>query len=80
MPKPRGRKTLKDELGILQRYSDLTEPYFKVIKQNLESDRKDDQRWAAEQLKNAFVKMIPQEVSADGVMPFTLIIKPRDVE
>jgi hypothetical protein len=74
-----GRKSHREELQILRRYSDLTEPYFKVIKKHLESNNVEDQRWAAEQLKNAFVKMIPQEVSSDNpMMPFTLVIKPSD--
>jgi hypothetical protein len=78
MKKP-GRKSLRDEAGILQRYSDLTAPYFKVIREHLESERKEDRRWAAEQLKNAFTKMIPQEVSGGlAELPFTLIIKPKD--
>lgn len=74
-----GRKSLRDEAGILQRYSDLTAPYFRVIREHLESERKEDRRWAAEQLKNAFTKMIPQQIDADVPgLPFTLVIKPAD--
>ena len=39
MPKTPGRKTLKDEIGILQRYSDLTQSYFNVIRDHLDSER-----------------------------------------
>jgi hypothetical protein len=62
-----GRKSLKDELGILRRYADLTEPYFKFLTQMLKSKSKADKMWAAEQLKNAFPKFIPQQVGGlDG--------------
>lgn len=62
-----GRKSLKDELGILRRYADLTEPYFKFLEKMLKSKSKKDQMWACEQLKNAFPKFIPQQVGGlDG--------------
>jgi hypothetical protein len=62
-----GRKSLKDELGILRRYADLTEPYFKFLNKMLTSKSKKDQMWACEQLKNAFPKFIPQQVGGlDG--------------
>lgn len=60
-----GRKSLRDELKLMERYSSLTEPYFKVLKKHLESERKDDQRWAADNLKNAFARMIPQDINAE---------------
>jgi len=70
---------MRDEVGILRRYSDLTAPYFKVLRDHLDSEKKEDRRWAAEQLKNAFIKMIPQEASGEAAgLPFTLIIKPKD--
>ena len=62
-----GRKSLKDELGILRRYADLTEPYFKVLKARLNSKNKKEQDWAVEQLTKAYTKMIPQQVGGlDG--------------
>ena len=61
-----GRKTLKDELGILRRYADLTEPYFKFLNQMLTSANKKDKMWAAEQLKNAYPKFIPQTLEGSG--------------
>jgi hypothetical protein len=61
-----GRKSMREELGILRRYSDLTEPYFKFLKDCLEGDDKDDKKWAADNLKNAFAKMIPQTLDGMG--------------
>jgi hypothetical protein len=61
-----GRKSLKDELQILRRYADLSEPYFKVLKDHLNSESKEDQRWAADNLKSAFAKMIPQKLEGAG--------------
>ena len=61
----RGRKSLKEELKIMERYAELTQPYFRVLRKHLESEAKEDQRWAADNLKGAFAKMIPQDVKAD---------------
>jgi hypothetical protein len=62
-----GRKSLKDELGVLRRYADLSESYFKVLKAKLESDVDPAaQMWAVEQLTKAFVKMIPQTIAGEG--------------
>lgn len=60
-----GRKSLKDELKMFDRYSELTEPYFRVLKKHLNSEKKEDEKWAVEQLTKAFTKMIPQDVNAD---------------
>ena len=61
-----GRKSYLEELEIAHRYTALTEPFFKVLKKNLESEDKADQKWAVEQLGKAFVKMIPQDVTSGG--------------
>ena len=61
-----GRKSLKDELQIKQRYADLSAPFFKVLKEHMESAVKADQQWAVEQLSKAFVKMIPTEITGEG--------------
>jgi hypothetical protein len=62
-----GRKSLKDELKMFERYSELTEPYFRVLKKRLESGKIDQENWAVEQLTKAYTKMIPQEITGkDG--------------
>jgi hypothetical protein len=61
-----GRKSWTEELEIAQRYSDLSEPAFKVLKSMLNSKDKNDQKWAVEQLGKAFVKMIPQDHTSGG--------------
>lgn len=61
-----GRKSWTEELKIAQRYSDLTEPAFNVLREMLESEDKADKKWAVEQLGKAFVKMIPQDVTSGG--------------
>ncbi len=61
-----GRKSYLEEVKIAQRYTDLTEPAFKVLRSMLESEDKNDQKWAVEQLGKAFVKMIPQDVTSGG--------------
>lgn len=61
-----GRKTYTEELEIAQRYSALTEPFFKVLRKHLESEDEKKQQWAVEQLSKAFVKMIPQDMTTGG--------------
>ena len=61
-----GRKSWSAELQIAQRYSDLTEPAFKVLKEMLGSADKIDRKWAVEQLGKAFIKMIPQDHTTGG--------------
>ena len=70
-----GRKSWTEELQIAQRYSDLTEPAFKVLREMLESDDKSDKKWAVEQLGKAFVKMIPQDVTSGGESLQPLLVK-----
>lgn len=61
-----GRKSYLEELQIAQRYADLTEPAFKVLKEMLESEDKADRKWAVEQLSKAYTKMIPQDITSGG--------------
>lgn len=61
-----GRKSWTEELQIAQRYSDLTEPAFKVLNEMLQSEDKADRKWAVEQLGKAYVKMIPQDHTSGG--------------
>lgn len=63
---PGGRKSLKDEVRMFERYSELSIPYFRVLKTRLESGIKEDENWATEILTKAFVKMIPQETELSG--------------
>jgi hypothetical protein len=66
-----GRKSWSEELNIAQRYSDLSEPFFRVLKRNLESGDDAKERWAVEQLSKAFTKMIPQDFTSGG-QPLTI--------
>ena len=70
-----GRKSWTEERKIAQRYSDLTEPAFQVLKDMLESEDKADKKWAVEQLSKAFVKMIPQDVTSGGKELTPLLVK-----
>lgn len=71
-----GRKSLKEELRMFERYSELTEPYFRVLKKKLESDTDPSaQMWAVEQLTKAFVKMIPQDLTTKGDKITPAVIK-----
>lgn len=61
-----GRKSYFEELNIADRYSALSEPYFKFLKKMIESEELADRKWAAERLEKAYVKMIPQDVTSGG--------------
>lgn len=66
-----GRKSYFEELNIANRYALLSEPYFAFVKKMLDSDDLADQKWAAERLEKAYVKMIPQDVTSGG-QPLTI--------
>jgi hypothetical protein len=74
MAKP-GRKSWIEEMKIAQRYSDLSEDYFTVLKEMFNSDDKADKKWAAQELSKAFVKMIPQDVTSGGDKLQTLHVR-----
>lgn len=61
-----GRKSWTEELKIAQRYSDLSEDYFKVLKAHLNSGDTKQEQFALQQLTKAFVKMIPQDHTTGG--------------
>lgn len=61
-----GRKSWIDELRLYERYSNLSEDYFKVLKKFLKSKDKKDQQWAVGELSKAFVKMLPQDLTSGG--------------
>ncbi len=63
---PSGRKSLKDEINVLNRFNQLAPKYFKVIEEHLKSKSKADRQWAVERLDKAFAKMIPQKIQGDG--------------
>lgn len=61
-----GRKSWTEELEIAERYNALSEPFFKFLRKMLASEDKSDQKWAAERLEKAYVKMIPQDITSGG--------------
>lgn len=61
-----GRKSWTEELQIAARYTALSKPFFSFLKKMLESEDKNDQKWAAERLEKAYVKMIPQDITSGG--------------
>lgn len=64
---PAGRKSLREEIGIVRRYADLTEPYFKFIAEMIAPESPlENRKWAAERLDKAFPKFIPQKLEGDG--------------
>lgn len=67
-----GRKTYGEDMKIKERYCALTELFFKVLKNRLNSKNKKEQDWAVEQLSKAYVKMIPQVLAGDKDNPIVI--------
>lgn len=68
MVKP-GRKSKAEELQVIRRYQDLAPKFFAVLTEFLNSEKKEDKKWAVEQLSKAYPKMIPQQVTGEGGGP-----------
>lgn len=56
------RKSLPEELNIMQRYADLTPLYFQRVQEFLASEDKNDQKFAMTLMNSPFTKMIPQTI------------------
>lgn len=57
-----GRKSLRDEIKVLENYAQLSPSYFRVLKKYLESGIPEDEKWAVERLDKAFPKFIPTQI------------------
>lgn len=61
-----GRKNFGEELQILRRYSDLSNPFFNFLKNKI-TEGTDQEKWeAVKVLKGAYEKMIPQDLTTGG--------------
>ncbi len=69
-----GRTSLREELGILERYNQLSPKVFKFVSEMLDSPKKSDKQWAADWIKPAYAKMLPQQVSGVGGKPIEIQI------
>jgi hypothetical protein len=61
----RGRKGFGEELGLLRRYSELSDLYFQRLRERLTSEDKNEQNFGLQLLNGVFTKMIPQEINGD---------------
>lgn len=62
---PKGRTGYGQELNLVQKYNNLSEGFFRELKNALESPDKRDRYFAINTLKGAFEKMLPQTIEAD---------------
>ncbi len=58
-----GRKSLKEELSVMRRYEQLAPKVFSFVQEMFDSENKTDKQWAADWLKPAYSKMIPQQIT-----------------
>lgn len=72
---PAGRKSLKEEIKVIERMVELAGPTFDYIKLCLTAGEKEDKRWASEQMMKLYMKAIPQEIGTDPENPIVAIIK-----
>lgn len=63
--KQRGRKSLKEELNIVQYMAELQPKVFAVINEALKSEVKSDRQWAVEQMSKLYAKAVPQKMGWD---------------
>ena len=56
-----GRKSLKDEIRVVQYMTELAEPTFKYIKAMYDAGEKADKKWASEQMMKLYAKAVPQD-------------------
>lgn len=70
----KGRPTIRDEANILKYYNSLMPKCFEVVNEAMNSKNKGDRRWAADWLKNAYMKMVPQAIVGEdgGPIEFTI--------
>ena len=57
-----GRKSVKDEIRILKYYSEIMPKYFKELNAFLDSEDKEDRKFAVQVLSASAAKLIPQTI------------------
>lgn len=67
-----GRKSLKEEIKLVQRMSELSEPTFKFIMGLYDAGDKEDKKWAVEQMMKLYARCVPQEHGNDPDNPLTI--------
>jgi hypothetical protein len=67
-----GRKSLGQELALIDRYKALAPKAFEIVNQMLDGNKK-DKLWAMDWLKTGLVKMIPQKIGGDPENPVVFI-------
>ena len=68
-----GRRSLREEIGLIRKMTELAEPHFRFIKEMFEST-KEDKQWAVEQMMKLYPKAIPTEFASDPTNPFIIQI------
>jgi len=68
-----GRKSLKEEIKIIERMTALSEPVFNYLKLCVESGDKEDKQWAVEQMMKLYTKAVPIEVGGDPERPIPIL-------
>lgn len=71
--KKTGRKSLKEEIQIVRRMAELSEPVFNYLKLCAESGDKEDKRWAVEQMMKLYSKAVPIEIGGDIERPIPIL-------
>lgn len=54
-----GRKSLKEEIRVVEYMTELAPQVFKIIEEELKSKNKKDRRWAVEQMNKLYSKAVP---------------------
>lgn len=68
-----GRKSLKEEIKIIERLTALSAPTFDYINGLYLAGDKEDKKWAVEQMMKLYSKCIPTELTTDPENPFVVM-------
>jgi hypothetical protein len=61
-----GRKNFGEEIQLIRRYSELSEPFFNFLKDKITKGTEAEKWEAVKVLKGAYEKMIPQDLTSGG--------------
>jgi len=64
-----GRKSAREEIQLIRRMTELSEPVFKYLRLCIESGDKVDKQWGVEQMMKLYPKAIPTELATDPDNP-----------
>lgn len=66
------RKSLKEEIKVVQRMAQLASPVFGFIQECLAGEDDDRKRWAVEQMMKLYAKAVPTQITGENGSPIPI--------